>query len=341
MLVANIGEVEGSLPHRGPGAHRLEQMKRHQVFKTRPIGINLGPIPKVQFGLFPNCPGHLPSPRRDPEGIVESIQYAHPGTHGFKSDPQILAHGIQGKRTAHPLRQQAGQHFEQRQFAQGGGIANILAHQPLRASRAPGTAEGIALPQEWLGKPTQSQQRPERLAGRLVLHVQSIEVFLEARPCGPLARKLGQGQWKKEQRHVAPEEAVTPALVDIQPPTAGDQKGEAIPESIEDPLQVVLPAGILVKFVEHHQGKSRQGDRVFLEEGWILGQDLSIRGQIPIEIASRTRHQQGLGKCGLTNLARTRHEDHLAPVIQDQAHVLHQQAFNGHAGSLDRTLKRS
>jgi hypothetical protein len=234
------------------------------------------------------------------------------------------------------------QHFEQGKLAQAGGVANVLANQTLRASGAPSSMKGVAASQERLGESTQPQQGLERILGSCVGTIQLTEVPLEAGPGRALACQLCDGEREQAQRHIAPEQAVPAALVHIQAAATRHHEGKPVGVAVEGPLEVVLPACVLVELVKNHQGWMYCVASAFLlEEDRILRQELAVAGQIPVEVSARSLGQHRLGQRRLPHLTWPRNEDHLAPVVQHQARVVGQHAFDGHSVSLDVTLKKS
>ena len=128
---------------------------------------------------------------------------------------------------------------------------------------------------------------------------------MEAGPRRTSAGELGHAKREEAERHVTPEKTVAPTLVDIQAPASGDHERVTIAKAVVQPLEVALPAPVLVQFVEDDQWRfGGVARKLVLEERWVLRQGLAVQGDIPVEIAASPFRQEGFGQGRLAHLAR-------------------------------------
>src|SRR5512136_1071723 len=112
------------------------------------------------------------------------------------------------------------------------------------------------------------------------------------------------------EEEVAPHQAVPAAAAHVEARTAGDENADSALVGVEEALEELLPAAVLVKFVEddrdRRRGQAREADMLGNRAG--AGQDHpSVVGVVPVEI----RRAQATAGERLPHLPRAADQRHL------------------------------
>ncbi len=116
----------------------------------------------------------------------------------------------------------------------------------------------------------------------------------------------------KAEQMVPSLQRVAAKSIEVQTSAAGDENLLAGPAVVEQPLEIISPASILVELVERPEFRRRQ----------FTPQDpLAVLGHVPVEIPS-SGPGQARGKSGFAHLSRPGDEHHL--LCQVAAHLRHE-----------------
>ena len=77
--------------------------------------------------------------------------------------------------------------------------------------------------------------------------------MLERLEGGQLPVQLAKAKGEKGDAEISSQQAVAPFFKEIQAATSGNQKSEFFFSVIIDPLEVILPSGIFMNFIENNQ----------------------------------------------------------------------------------------
>jgi hypothetical protein len=220
--------------------------------------------------------------RRHPEQHVQALQRGNPGGHRPVAHLEIFPKAVDRQGRADQLRQAHHEQLEVPQVLNPFEGGHVFANEAGAVLARPSPRLHLAAAQVGLGEPPERQEVGQLLPGS--------------------QRQFGGRERVEAEEMVAALQRIASEPVQVQAPAARHQDALPGPAAVVDALEVVPPPPVLVDFVEHPEASARQAPP---QDPFAVLRDVPV--QVPGAAAGK-REREG----GLADLARPRHEDHLA-----------------------------